>query len=61
MTQWTTSRGRLALTAALAALSGGLTIVAQVKTNVPEVVAGARPAIVERIKIHGQALPPPGP
>jgi S-formylglutathione hydrolase FrmB len=30
--------------------------VAQVKTNVPEVVAGARPAIVERIKIHGMAL-----
>ena len=29
---------------------------AQVKTNVPDVVAGARPAIVERIKIHGTAL-----
>jgi S-formylglutathione hydrolase FrmB len=28
----------------------------QVKTNVPDVVAGARPAGVERIKIHGQAL-----
>jgi hypothetical protein len=30
--------------------------VAQVKTNVPDVVAGARPAIVERITIHGTAL-----
>ena len=29
---------------------------AQVKTNVPDVVAGARPAIVERITIHGTAL-----
>ena len=29
---------------------------AQVKTNVPEVVAGARSAIVERITIHGKAL-----
>jgi enterochelin esterase-like enzyme len=28
----------------------------QVKTTVPEVVAGARPAIVERITIHGKAL-----
>ena len=28
----------------------------QVKTNVPEVVAGARPATVERITIHGKAL-----
>ena len=30
--------------------------VGQVKTNVPDVVAGARPAIVERITIHGKAL-----
>jgi S-formylglutathione hydrolase FrmB len=28
----------------------------QVKTTVPDVVAGARPASVERITIHGQAL-----
>ena len=41
---------------ALAAAAGSLTSFAQVKTNVPEVVAGARPAIVERIKIHGQTL-----
>jgi enterochelin esterase-like enzyme len=29
---------------------------AQVKTEVPEVVSGAKPATVERIKIHGTAL-----
>ena len=44
------------LAAAFAATAGALAAVAQVKTNVPDVVAGARPAIVERIKIHGQAL-----
>ena len=38
----------------LAAVSGVL--LGQVKTNVPDVVAGARPAVVDRIKIHGQAL-----
>jgi hypothetical protein len=37
-------------------MAGSLAIVAQVKTNVPDPVAGARPAIVERIKIHGTAL-----
>jgi enterochelin esterase-like enzyme len=44
------------LAAALALTAGSLASVAQVKTNVPDVVAGARPAIVERIKIHGKAL-----
>ena len=44
------------LTAALGITAGSLAIVAQVKTNVPDPVAGARPAIVERIKIHGTAL-----
>ena len=45
------------LTVALAAVVGSLaTLVAQVKTNVPDVVPGARPAVVERIKIHGRAL-----
>ena len=44
-----------ALAAALAAGAGSSTF-AQVKTNVPDPVAGARPAIVERIKIHGKAL-----
>jgi len=29
---------------------------AQVKTNVPEVIAGAKPVAVEHIKIHGTAL-----
>jgi enterochelin esterase-like enzyme len=40
----------------LAAAGGMLTAVAQVKTNVPDLVPGARPATVERIKIHGKAL-----
>jgi hypothetical protein len=44
------------LAAALAATVGALAAVAQVKTNVPDVVAGARLAIVERITIHGKAL-----
>ena len=44
------------LTAALGITAASLAIVAQVKTNVPDPVAGARPAIVERIKIHGTAL-----
>jgi S-formylglutathione hydrolase FrmB len=38
----------------IAATSGVL--LGQVKTNVPDVVAGARPAVVERIKIRGPAL-----
>ena len=42
------------LMAALGLTAGSL--VAQVKTNVPDIVAGARPAIVERVKIHGTAL-----
>src|SRR6188474_205982 len=42
--------------AALAVTAASLVGVAQVKTNVPDVVAGARPAVVERITIHGQAL-----
>ncbi len=33
-----------------------LTANAQVQTNVPEVVAGAKPVAVEHIKIHGTAL-----
>jgi S-formylglutathione hydrolase FrmB len=44
------------LATALGITAGSLAIVAQVKTNVPDPVAGARPAIVERIKIHGTAL-----
>jgi hypothetical protein len=49
-------RSVAALAAALAATIGSLAVVAQVKTNGPDVVPGARPAIVERIKIHGKAL-----
>src|SRR5204862_7710575 len=44
------------IAAALAATAGALGVAAQVKTNVPDPVAGAKPAIVERIKIHGAAL-----
>jgi enterochelin esterase-like enzyme len=44
------------LAAALVATVGSGALAAQVKTNVPNVVPGARPAIVERIKIHGPAL-----
>ena len=39
-----------------AALALGVAAAGQVKTNVPDVVQGARSAIVERIKIHGTAL-----
>jgi S-formylglutathione hydrolase FrmB len=52
----TTSERRAVLAALLAATIGSLPVVAQMKTNVPDVVAGARPAIVERITIHGTAL-----
>ena len=44
------------LTVALGITACSLAIVGQVKTSVPAPVAGARPAIVERIKIHGTAL-----
>src|SRR3954466_3503969 len=49
-------RRAIVLAAALVASVGALVGVAQVKTNVPDVVIGARPAIVERVTIHGQAL-----
>src|SRR5688500_12265777 len=42
----------VALWLVVSALAGA----GQVKTNVPEVVAGARPATAERITIHGKAL-----
>jgi enterochelin esterase-like enzyme len=48
--------GVAALAAAAAAAVASLAVSAQVKTNVPDPVPGARPAIVERIKIHGKAL-----
>ena len=34
----------------------GLALTAQVATNVPPVIPGAKPATVDRIKIHGTAL-----
>jgi enterochelin esterase-like enzyme len=45
-----------ALAVAVTVTGGFLTAAAQVKTNVPDPVPGARPAIVERIKIHGKTL-----
>jgi hypothetical protein len=42
--------------AALAATVGALAAVAQVKTNVPDVVSGARPVIIEHVTFHGKAL-----
>ena len=56
MKDLTISARRVVVLALLAAAIGSLPVVAQVKTNVPDVVAGARPAIVERITIHGTAL-----
>jgi len=57
MAHLTICKHRAALLAAsLAWAIGSLSVGAQVKTNVPDVVAGARPAIVERIPIHGTAL-----
>ncbi len=57
MTDVKVTRGRvITLAAALAATTGSLALVAQVKTKVPDVVPGARPAVVERVKIHGKAL-----
>ena len=49
-------RGVTAAASAAAVAIGALAIDAQVKTNVPDAVAGARPAIVERIKIRGASL-----
>jgi enterochelin esterase-like enzyme len=45
-----------ALAVGLAAAAGLLTAAAQVKTNVPDPVPGARAAIVEHVKIHGKSL-----
>jgi enterochelin esterase-like enzyme len=38
------------------ALASGSSLLAQVQTEVPPVVPGAKPAVVEHIKIHGIAL-----
>jgi enterochelin esterase-like enzyme len=45
----------LACTITLAVAPGSL-LAAQVQTNVPEVVAGAKPVAVEHVRIHGTAL-----
>lgn len=48
---------RSALVIALALMTGvSGAVVGQVTTNVPDVVPGAKPAIVERITIHGASL-----
>src|SRR5438874_3918200 len=57
MSDLTISGRRVAvLVSALAAIGGSLAAFEQVKTNVPDLTAGDRPPIVERITIHGKAL-----
>src|ERR1017187_4826879 len=51
----TTKKSLFVMTLALAAASGHR-LTAQVQTEVPPVVPGAKPATVDRIKIHGAAL-----
>ena len=51
----TTKKFLFVMTLALAAASGHR-LTAQVQTEVPPVVPGAKPVAVERIKIHGAAL-----
>src|ERR1035441_5598493 len=51
----TTKKSLFVMTLALAAASGHR-LTAQVQTEVPPVVPGAKPVAVERIKIHGAAL-----
>ena len=46
----------LACAISLAVITPSLWLTAQVKTNVPDVVPGAKPVTVEHIKIHGAAL-----
>jgi S-formylglutathione hydrolase FrmB len=47
---------KLARAALLASVALAAPLAAQVQTEVPAVVPGARPASVERVKIHGAAL-----
>jgi enterochelin esterase-like enzyme len=49
------TRGLCPITLGLAVASG-TPVAAQVQTEVPPVVAGAKPVTVERVKIHGAAL-----
>ena len=46
-------RSVAAVSAALVATAVSGALVPQVKTNVPDPVPGARPAIIERIRVHG--------
>lgn len=41
---------------AIAIAASGTQLTAQVQTNVPDVVAGAKPVTVEHIKVHGKSL-----
>ena len=56
MTLLTPPAQRIALLVLGVALGVSGTAFSQVKTTVPDVVAGAKPATVERITIHGKAL-----
>jgi enterochelin esterase-like enzyme len=47
---------RLVLAALAASLVTAGSVAAQVETEVPPVVPGAKPVVVERVKIHGAAL-----
>jgi enterochelin esterase-like enzyme len=49
------TRGLLLTTLGLA-VAAGAPLAAQVETEVPPVVPGAKPVTVERVKIHGEAL-----
>src|SRR5512134_4033124 len=50
------TKGRLVMTWGLAVAWGGASLGAQVQTEVPPPVPGARAVTVERVKIHGAAL-----
>jgi S-formylglutathione hydrolase FrmB len=47
---------KLVLGALLVAMVPGLPLAAQVQTIVPAVIPGAKPVIVEHIKVHGESL-----
>jgi enterochelin esterase-like enzyme len=51
----TSTTGWLATTLSLAAIAG-TPLAAQVQTEVPPPVAGAKPVTLERVKVHGEAL-----
>jgi enterochelin esterase-like enzyme len=53
VTRW---HARAAVCALISGMAVSVLVHAQVQTTVPDVVPGARPATIERIKIHGTAL-----